>query len=387
MVNRYVPGNEPTELDYLNAQKYAFNKIYKEMCEDNPSLYKWKDFQSVYFCPTGLTCPEGKPTFTKQGCISESKQSYLDCERDENGLCNYKKEFTWDIPKSSDDPSQLAGTLIKPQGKCSKDKTKVCSNDKDCGDGDKCMISSPPYLEWYDEDIKIGNNTYEGDKCYWVLDQYKRWCEMPWTRTDSKTNPPKASAKKMDIPPFHYDASKGSCKTTKTYCNNFFQEFGKPKDYVLFQNCTNKTSNIIDDSKDCCTNLGDSIGQFFLGKTIEDCIAHPSKCNDKIFDFYCDKQLKKNIKLIKEDFLPDLNIYMFEWNKVAETMYGLKGKSIGFMSSEVKKKFPKYVLVDKNGYEYVKYSPQKCNSDKDFKKLCIFIHNTKFINNLLYNLL
>ena len=46
-----------------------------------------------------------------------------------------------------------------------------------------------------------------------------------------------------------------------------------------------------------------------------------------------------------------LNVYEWTWNDIAMTTYGLKGREIGFLTTELD---PKYVGKDQYGYEYIK---------------------------------
>ncbi len=389
------PDHAPTIVDYMNALKYASNKIQKEICDENPDKYIWNEkLQTAYFCPDNLQCLQGKAAFTQKGCMNESTLNYEDCVRDKNGLCDYKSD-KWNPPKGID--GGVVGKKKILEGKCSKNATKTCKKDLDCGDDGHCVIDFKPYLEWYDKDVKIGSHTYQGEKCYWVVDDFRKWCEMPWARTgktkksdvvvDKSTGKVKNEYKVTNVPPYYYDDTNGKCYTTKTYCNQFGNKFGKQKDYLLFSNCKETTDEIINTDKDCCVDLGTSIGQFFLGKTITECIKDPSKKGcflvDRILEFFCDARLKKNVKLLKKNFLPGINIYLFEWNDVASKLYKLQGKSIGFMSHEIEQKYPALVQKDRYGYEFLKYDSSLCNRDKTFKKICVFMSNQKFINALI----
>jgi hypothetical protein len=46
-----------------------------------------------------------------------------------------------------------------------------------------------------------------------------------------------------------------------------------------------------------------------------------------------------------------LNVYEWTWNDIAMTTYGLKGREVGFLTTELD---PKYVGKDQYGYEYIK---------------------------------
>jgi len=215
---------------------------------------------------------------------------------------------------------------------------------------------------------------------------------MPWIRQNPTTqNIPRNKDSKgktlnqpktTDVPPYYYDKTNGSCYTTKPYCKNMDQKFGNQKDFLFFSSCPTETDKVIDPKSDCCTNFGTSVGQIFLGKTLDACIKDTTQCNNKLMDFYCDIKLKKNSKLLK-NFFPGVNIYLFEWNDEARRLYGLKGKKIGFMSYEIKKRFPLLIKNDDNNYEYIDLENKKYSDDMEFKKIVSFIKLSDSLNKKL----
>lgn len=62
-----------------------------------------------------------------------------------------------------------------------------------------------------------------------------------------------------------------------------------------------------------------------------------------------DPKLKDGIKKI--GVYEGLNVYEWTWNDIAMTTYGLKGREVGFLTTELD---PKYVGKDQYGYEYIK---------------------------------
>jgi len=62
-----------------------------------------------------------------------------------------------------------------------------------------------------------------------------------------------------------------------------------------------------------------------------------------------DPKLKDGINKI--GMYEGLNVYEWTWNDIAMTTYGLKGREVGFLTTELD---PKYVGKDQYGYEYIK---------------------------------
>jgi hypothetical protein len=62
-----------------------------------------------------------------------------------------------------------------------------------------------------------------------------------------------------------------------------------------------------------------------------------------------DPKLKDNIKKIGT--YEGLNVYEWTWNDIAMTTHGLKGREVGFLTTELD---PEYVGKDQYGYEYIK---------------------------------
>jgi hypothetical protein len=46
-----------------------------------------------------------------------------------------------------------------------------------------------------------------------------------------------------------------------------------------------------------------------------------------------------------------LNVYEWVWNEIATTIYGLRGREIGFLTTELD---PEYIGKDPHGYGYIK---------------------------------
>ena len=72
-----------------------------------------------------------------------------------------------------------------------------------------------------------------------------------------------------------------------------------------------------------------------------------------------DPRLKSNITPLRSH--PVSTVYSWTWNDTATRLYGLRGESIGFLTSEV----PRCdVSTDTHGYEYIK------SDSRTFRALC-----------------
>lgn len=67
---------------------------------------------------------------------------------------------------------------------------------------------------------------------------------------------------------------------------------------------------------------------------------------------FSDERLKDNIKHHSKTKNPDINRYMWEWNKEAEKL-GLTGNSSGYIAQEVERHYPQFVTIDKSGYKQI----------------------------------
>lgn len=179
----------------------------------------------------------------------------------------------------------------------------TCTNDMECalnGAGGACMLipdrkatgkcvdTGMGYLEWR-RNFTQWQGTQPQDACIATNSLFRRWCEMPWTRPPMDEN----KEEPMDVsmsdrvklfpqvkkhPPFYYDDCSGKCYVTNPYCSNevedggFETSFGVGKEYAggMFSSCSypEGSRKHIQEGYDCCTPLGQSVGEFFLGRTM-----------------------------------------------------------------------------------------------------------------------
>jgi hypothetical protein len=265
-----------------------------------------------------------------------------------------------------------------------------------------------PYLEWRDE-IKLWDGIPPSrNVCVETTPYSRQWCEMPWTRPGANPNDPniplpqrvKNAWKNKARPPFWYDERDGTCHVTKTYCEanlkngGFSAGYGRNLDYWLGSTCTGGTNYEVKGGYDCCTKLGDSIGEFFLGRTLttsfrelvegdtegfgqlwgnylnrglEDGVilgnpligpyaqvlqkVDPGLAN--VIDFISDPRLKRNLRVLATHVFPNVHAYEWVWDPTATVLYGLTGTARGFLTPEVATIYPHVVQADAHGYEHL----------------------------------
>jgi hypothetical protein len=209
-----------------------------------------------------------------------------------------------------------------------------------------------------------------------------------------------------------YDDRDSSCHVTQTYCTanlkdgGFSAGYGRSTDYWLGSTCSGDTKKEVVGAYDCCTKLGDSIGEFFLGRTlttdfrelvegdvegfgyrwenymrrlsektgfklgpVEGNAFGPSKSSliragdpgmSQVLEFVCDPRLKDDIELVEKHVVaPDIPIhgYRWRWNSMAENLYGISGTSSGLLTTEVESVFPYMVKTSRSGYHHITLIP------------------------------
>jgi hypothetical protein len=310
----------------------------------------------------------------------------------------------------------------------------VCSRDPSLDSYGYCIDPyTQPYLEWRDEIQMWDDMPPSRNVCVETLPYMRRWCEMPWTRAGMNADDPtlplpmrvKNAWKSKARPPFWYDERDGTCHVTKTYCEanlkngGFSAGYGRNRDYWLGNTCSGGNSREITGAYDCCTKLGDSIGEFFLGRTLttdfrelvegdeqgfgerwgnylerayedsrlkdtvnwrNDLIDSVDETGNDLFreklqenaemivrdsrsdladviDFVSDPQLKDNIIRQTSHVFPWVHAYTWTWNETANQLYGLFGDACGLLTSEVVHEFPENVVTDIWGYNHLLVPP------------------------------
>ncbi|MCH9716856.1 MAG: hypothetical protein K0U52_07190 [Gammaproteobacteria bacterium] len=285
----------------------------------------------------------------------------------------------------------------------------ACTSDVDCqlkGAGGSCGVTKGlksygychenvhPYLEWRPS-VQLWNDQPPATNvCVQTVPMFRRWCEMPWTRPGvGDQNKPEDFTQPLETriqdfwktkarPPFYYDKQTGQCHMTKTYCTGDLDAggadagYGSGDDYWAFSTCSYPDGEDleINTKYDCCTALGQSIEEFFFGKTLtselKDLLtegkgdgwvwANEGKfiaslgedAWNGISSFFSDPKLKEELKVELEDHLaPGLSLYSWKWSEEAETLYGLSGDGLGLITPEIAQYYPQCIVTNAHGHE------------------------------------
>lgn len=189
---------------------------------------------------------------------------------------------------------------------------KKCITNKDCDKNFVCSISNKCIPERPYLEFRDG-------KCVYGNFVLNRWCNFPaQRRTESIPGV-------TDVPPFQYDKQTGRCDITKDYC-----------DWM-------RVSYEVDQQgrPNCYRTPGQKIGEFFLGKTIF-------------------RGLEGGTKLA-ENFA-EIDLY-------------LSGTKLGFLSKDIKRKFPE--LINQNGE--IKFTKEDLK-DKNKKRIYFILAHTDWIS-------
>lgn len=301
-----------------------------------------------------------------------------------------------------------------------------CASDDDCiydGAGGACMLyknadaygfcvdTGAGYLEYRRNFTTDGDGNSQG-QCVLALNQLKTWCEMPWTRPgppNSKDDSPAAGKLSLEDrillhpqtrmhPPFYYDDRSGKCYMTKDYCKNSIEKggyetaFGHARDYIVFNNCTypHGHSNYIREGYDCCTPFKQSLGEFFLGRTLltelKDVVAGRMSLTElldtdakaiMVYEFLSDSQLKTDVELLQRDYAaPGVHAYLFRWTPTARMLYPAAtvttradGKRLGLLADEIAVLYPWAVQRDEHGYCTIRFSDAAYDADPVYKRI------------------
>lgn len=200
--------------------------------------------------------------------------------------------------------------------------------------GDFWQKNPPGYYVW-----RTTKNSPRTEVCARGNYLMQQWCESPKTRSDKKI------AGVTDVIPFKYIVKNGTevCEIPEQYCKN---------KGVSFKN------------GDCFVSEGQKVAEFFSSSVV----VRSQRASDK--------RLKKNIKVLRKDFIEKgIHVYMYEWNDVAQTVYGLVGYDVGFIADELD---PKYIIIDTLGYKTINTSIE----DETMKKIYAFMKIKDTIKNV-----
>lgn len=348
--------------------KYFYNvdpKLDKKLLQSDPQ-YQTTSCKNVFNPQPYLV--DGKPVPCK---------SHVECSYDLGGMC------------------MLYGTGDN------KDKRTASGYCVDTGVG-------MGYLEWRKGFSQAGNAPPK-DQCVQTYSQFKKWCEMPWTRPGDKPDDLSESvAQRVQRhpqvrahPPFYYDDYSGRCYITKEYCKaavengGYETSFGKQKDYLMgfFSDCKYPDDHkaAIRDGYDCCTPAGQSIGQFFVGKNLfsdirdfthgrmnfaELLASNPTEAYTLLY-YLSDQRLKENVQLVHPNFGgPGIHGYTFTWSPLAQQLYphltggaGVHAPRPGLLAAEVAQVYPESVVTDENGFCFIAIEAARVKADAAYARV------------------
>lgn len=322
-------------------------------------------------------------------------------------------------------------------------KPVACTEDLDCatahgGAGGRCMLYGVPpnnekrrasgfcvdpgmgYLEYRKGFTNFGTEP-PTDQCVRTMAQYRKWCEMPWTRPDphrdddmSQTleNRIKQSPETKLHPPFYYDEASGNCYVTKEYCSNavmhggFETSFGKSHEALggMFTGCTypHGRKHSVREGYDCCTPGLQSFGQFFMGRTImsdmrdvatgkldyhEFLRKNPKAIASTVITgvlfaglaslaplaFLSDEALKEDKVLVYSNLAgPGIHGYVYRWSPRARQLYPEYTSdklTFGILAQEVAAAYPSSVVADENGYCFIVIDHELYERDPSYRRV------------------
>lgn len=313
------------------------------------------------------------------------------------------------------DPIRVDGNPISCQtdDDCSKSingtylTDAVCMKYPQAKAYNQCVDRSPSmrYLEYRKNFVQYTEDKGK-DQCVLAQPMFRKWCEMPWSRPakdemDVVTPLEKQIAAhpqtKMHVP-YYYDTYSGNCYMTKEYCSNSIEQggfetsFGKSHEYLgkVFSSCTNPRGNdaSVRQGYDCCTPFGQSVAQFFIGKTllteINDVVhgrlsfaelvaMNPAKAY--ILYSLSDDHVKEDVTLIQHDFAgPGMHAYVFKWSPLAHQLYpDQTGYSqeyrLGLMARDIAAVYPDAVTPNEYGHLFVTTVPELYEHDAGYRRV------------------
>lgn len=315
----------------------------------------------------------------------------------------------------------------------------ACTKDLDCaaaagGAGGRCMLYGVPpntqkrrasgfcvdpglgYLEYRKGYTNFGTEPPK-DQCVRTMAQFRKWCEMPWTRPDPRHDDDmsqtleeriKKSPETKMHPPFYYDDASGKCYMTKEYCSNavihggFETSFGNAHKALggMFTGCTypHGRKNSVREGYDCCTPGAQSFAQFFMGRTLvsemrdvatgkldyneflrnnpkviaSDVLSGVAFAGMSLF-FLSDETLKQDRVLVYQDLAGSgIHGYLFRWSPAARQLYPHHTSdrlTFGLLAQEVGAAYPSSVRRDENGYCFIVIDPELYDQDPAYRRV------------------
>lgn len=299
----------PTAEDNLHAMMYALDRMKRERCQkvsetDKGIRYIPKDQHRIYPCHRGLKdCQHGQcKIVTKEKCESLSQLPF-------------DKVTGEDMNKIPCDPSTDTTSDAHHQ---QRQQPRPCPHHLTCDSKTKTCIPKYPYLEFNGH-----------GQCVYGNFALLKWCEFP------KARRMKEEPGITDVPPFHYNTITGQCEITKDYCDRMGVSFKI--------DAKNRPT--------CYSEIGQQIGEFFVGKTIF-------------------RGLKKSTegKLLSKDFAGEnVSLYLSDDNELS------------FAVKEVQQAYPELVVTGDDNDDYIRFTAEDLKHPAK-KRLFFTLRHSKWIS-------
>ena len=276
-----------------------------------------------------------------------------------------------------------------------------CQTDENCSDNNKCINNKCTCS--INEDCN-GTSTCQNDGfcspngagCFVGNFLLRQWCENPISRCgklSDGTYPKECNGSSTqpgvtDVPPFYYNQNLGSCFMTPEYCNRFGLDFNLSKTCTNDNDCNDLGNNYVCNTShnpsycvgpntDCVENTGQQLAEMFLGKTLFRMWKSGVQCDSFSFtkniieklnslpstiEVNIDPKFVKNKIIVKENFIPDINLYIIE-----STDPNIP-KFLSVDYQQIKNKYP-FLLNKKNNINYLIITREHAKNDKYLKRL------------------
>lgn len=415
----YLPGSTPSQSVLAGACAPGDN-MYLRMT--NPEDDVSPDYDTTHYRCQGMIfnpdpyemrseVPLGDNASCAAACEAYVYQTVPTCKLnpdkpdvDEFGNCSCK--CTVDCEADDDCGAYGAGGSCMLYEYLWDEKTHAFSTTEKTKAYKKCVDSGAPYLE-YRKNFTLWTDAEKGDQCVQSTPYFRKWCEMPWSRSGSSEDDMSQSIlerinKHPQVkrhPPFFYDGFSGQCFMNKKYCTNsipdggFDTNFGDPQSYLMgvFTDCKNPSHNsaIVRDGYDCCIPLGMSIAAFFTGRSlltsVQDVISGEITFEQFWKDFggpltpvvdgwLSEDSLKIHKRIVAQDMIaPGVSVWEFEWSARARALYPhmnfSHGPRYGLMASEMERAVPDQMGHTQLGHRKLVIDPVAWERNPTYRRI------------------
>jgi hypothetical protein len=216
-----------------------------------------------------------------------------------------------------------------------------------------------------------------GDTCKYFTAKHNGGNFMSWSARDSSGQiyPPQLGFQNQVkhgedhtfyVPEGGYFRVKCSPGEGRNFSYDEIPENGR-KNFTCWAGKVNKplsVETVVEESVEALADVGETIAGG-LGTAAEETGEFIEDVGQGLEDFFSDRRLKTNIRRINvQSPIRGLNVYIWDWNEIAMSTYGLKGRDIGFIADEID---DKYVSKDGLGFEFIRPGTPVSNALIKFK--------------------